>query len=287
MRLPQSRVASAVHLSLAIVFLTIAIPLKASGRWITIGWLAEGVALLWISARLSTSASASPTETASTHRILRWLSIAALALGFFSLLTLPLWHHPLVETAFLNRRFATALFGIASLAAAAWISLHARHDPNEGPPTWPTIAGTAIIALNLLALLACVREIDTLFQRTPGNLDTGLDAGLQKSLAISAFLMLYGAALLTIGFWKRSAFIRWQALLLLVFTIGKTFLYDMRNLSQGYRVVSFLGLGALLMAISFAYQKDWLALREPEANHTNPEPPPPPPIPRQTTGADQ
>ncbi len=74
--------------------------------------------------------------------------------------------------------------------------------------------------------------------------------------------MLYGAALLAVGFWKRTAFIRWQALILLVFTIVKTFLYDMRDLSQGYRVVSFLGLGALLMAISFAYQKDWLALRE-------------------------
>jgi len=37
----------------------------------------------------------------------------------------------------------------------------------------------------------------------------------------------------------------------------------MRNLSQGYRVLSFLGLGALLMAVSFAYQKDWLALRDP------------------------
>ena len=65
------------------------------------------------------------------------------------------------------------------------------------------------------------------------------------------------------SFWRRTAFIRWQALILLVFTIGKTFLYDMRNLSQGYRVVSFLGLGALLMTVSFAYQKDWLALREP------------------------
>ncbi|WP_433983737.1 hypothetical protein RBB78_23285 [Tunturiibacter empetritectus] len=38
MRLPQPRVTSAVHLSLAIVFLTIAIPLKASGRWIIVGW---------------------------------------------------------------------------------------------------------------------------------------------------------------------------------------------------------------------------------------------------------
>jgi uncharacterized membrane protein len=59
--------------------------------------------------------------------------------------------------------------------------------------------------------------------------------------------------------------LRWQALVLLVLSIFKTFLYDMRNLSQGYRVVSLLGLGTLLMAISFAYQKDWLSLREPAA----------------------
>jgi uncharacterized membrane protein len=92
--------------------------------------------------------------------------------------------------------------------------------------------------------------------------------GLQQALAISTFLMLYGAALLAIGFWRRSGFLRWQALLLLVFTIFKTFLYDMRSLSQGYRVVSFLGLGGVLLAISFAYQKDWLNLRKSEPEPT-------------------
>jgi uncharacterized membrane protein len=122
------------------------------------------------------------------------------------------------------------------------------------------IAGASIIALNLVAVLACVRELDTMWRQTTGN----PEADLQKSLAISAFLMLYGAGLLAVGFWKRSAFIRWQALILIVFTIVKTFIYDTRNLSQGYHGLSFLGLGALLMAISFAYQKDWLALREPQ-----------------------
>jgi uncharacterized membrane protein len=260
MRLPQTRVASAVHLSLAIAFLTIAIPLKADGRWITIGWLAEGVALVWISARLSLPAG--EDTPASAHRILRWLATAALALGCCSLLTQPVWLYQPIQIAFLNRRFATSLFGIAALGAAAWIALHARQHPDEASPTWREIAGASIIALNLVAVLACVQEIDTVWRHTDGN----IEADLRKSLAISAFLMLYGAVLLAIGFWKRSAFIRWQALLLLVFTIAKTFLYDMRDLSQGYRVVSFLGLGALLMAISFAYQKDWLALRAPEPN---------------------
>jgi uncharacterized membrane protein len=256
MRLPQTRVASAVHLSLAVVFLTIAIPLKASGHWITIGWLAEGVALLWISARLSGTEPGG--ATISVHRVLRRLAIAALTLGFCGLLIQPFWLYYNIDTAFVNSRFATSLFGIAALAAAAAIALHARGREDAASPSWMQIAGGSIIALNLVAVLACVRELETVWRHTSLN----PEADLQRSLAVSGFLMLYGAGLLAIGFWKRSEFIRWQALILLVFTIGKTFLYDTRDLSQGYRVLSFLGLGALLMAVSFAYQKDWLALRD-------------------------
>jgi uncharacterized membrane protein len=35
-------------------------------------------------------------------------------------------------------------------------------------------------------------------------------------------------------------------------------------LSQGYRILSFLGLGALLLGVSFVYQRDWLHLRSHE-----------------------
>ena len=52
-----------------------------------------------------------------------------------------------------------------------------------------------------------------------------------------------------------------EALVLLALSIAKVFLFDTRQLSQGYRIFSFLGLGALLLAVSFAYQKDWLSLR--------------------------
>jgi uncharacterized membrane protein len=260
MRLPQPSVTSAVHLSLAIVFLTIAIPLKASGRWIIVGWLAEGGALLWVAARLS---SPTPVKTAATAPlILRRLATVALALGFCSLLVEPLWLNERIVTAFFNLRFATALFGLAALGLSALIAhgpLRHSDQQNKAFPNWFTIAGSSIVAFNFIAILACLRELDSAWRVSAGN----PEADLQKALAISAFLMLYGACLLAMGFWKRSAFIRWQALLLLVFTIGKAFLYDLRNLSQGYRVLSFLGLGALLMAISFAYQKDWLALRLP------------------------
>ena len=150
MRLPQTRVASAVHLSLAVVFLTIAIPLKASGHWITVGWMAEGVALLWISARLSgaphncfaTCRGRRPSHPAATR------SRRASA-GICGLIIQPFWLYNQIDTAFLNSRFATALFGIAALAASTAIALHARQHEDGGSPGWSAIAGASIIALNV------------------------------------------------------------------------------------------------------------------------------------------
>jgi uncharacterized membrane protein len=153
----------------------------------------------------------------------------------------------------------TALMGLAVFAAVVAVSLRVAKE-HTGNSFWAKCAAMSTIAFNLIAVLTGVREIVAIWGGS-----SLVEAGLQQALAISAFLMLYGAALLAAGFFRRSAFLRWQALVLLVFTIGKTFLYDMRSLSQGYRVGSLLGLGALLMAISFAYQKDWLHLREPEA----------------------
>jgi uncharacterized membrane protein len=134
--------------------------------------------------------------------------------------------------------------------------------------TWRQLAAASIIALNLVAILTGVQEIHALWSYSANN----PTAQLKQALAVSAFLMAYSALLLAVGFWRRTAFIRWQGLILLVFTIAKTFLYDMSSLSQGYRVVSFLGLGILLMAVSFAYQKDWLSLREPTTPSSEEQP---------------
>lgn len=243
-RIQPNAVNQAIHLSLAVVFLTIAIPLEASGRWITIGWLAEGVALYWIASERLAQA------TPSVRRSLHLLAFAALTLGYLGALSLP-WWTAAVTTPFLNAHFATELFAMAALAFVIAIDLRQKRTQ---------VASIAFIAFNLLLLVAMRREIFA-FQPA-GNLS-------QNSIALeftfSAFMMLHGAALLAIGFWKRTAFIRWQGLILLVATIAKVFLYDMRSLSQGYRVLSFIGLGALLMAVSFVYQKDWLGLKTPAA----------------------
>jgi uncharacterized membrane protein len=81
------------------------------------------------------------------------------------------------------------------------------------------------------------------------------------SLGISLGWFLQAAALMTIGFWRRSAFVRWQALVLIAAATVKVFVYDIWRLQQEYRIVSFILLGVLLLAISFLYQEDWRTLR--------------------------
>ncbi len=260
MRFVQSATAKAVHLSLAVVFLTIAIPLKASGRWITIGWLVEGVALLWVSTRLVESSSTiTQQETPpSIPPMLRRLAALALFFGFFGLLIIPYWLDKDTKTAFFNERFATELTGILALALASWISVRADGSKDKGAPSFPSwiqFAAGSSVALNLVALFAGVREIKTFWFQGYSQ-TASAQSNLQTALSISGFFMLYGAALLAFGFWKHNAFLRWQALVVLVVAIGKTFLYDVRNLSQGYRVVSFLGLGVLLLGVSFFYVRN-------------------------------
>src|ERR1019366_525477 len=81
---------------------------------------------------------------------------------------------------------------------------------------------------------------------------------IERDFTYSALCMAYGAMLMIVGFLRRSAFVRWQALLLIAATIVKVFVYDVSQLDRGYRIVSFIVLGVLLLAISFVYQRDRL-----------------------------
>jgi len=240
-----------LHLTAVITFLTIAIPLKAHGRWITIGWLTEGVALYWIETRLRS-------------RLMEALALICLTMGLVAAAVLNTLNAP---TPFLNARFGCYLAAMAALAVVAYLATH-REDNNEHPTVMNqhSLAAIAVLLINLLILVSVGWEIDTFWwvRQWKGQIDALHTYEMYAQFTYSAFFMVFGAALLALGFWRRSEFLRWQALILLAVTIGKVFLLDMSALSQGYRILSFLGLGALLLAVSFVYQRDLLHLRTSE-----------------------
>lgn len=254
MRLPERGILRAgpavlpsLHLAMAIAFLTMAIPLKTQGRWMTMGWLVEGAVLLWLAVRVRS-------------RLVKAFALICLVLGLGALLAV----NPRAATRpFLNERFGTYCVAIAVFAFVAWLARNTRDEDPIGVIPWPNLAAAGVLVVNALTLLAISLEIHSFwwFLCWRGDYQMLGNYEMYAQFTYSAFFMLYGAALLTVGFLGRSAFLRWQALVLLAATIAKVFLIDTSQLSQGFRIMSFIGLGVLLLAVSFVYQRDWLNLR--------------------------
>jgi len=250
------RTINLLHIAIAIAFITIAIPLKLNAHWITIGWLVESAVLLFVAVRTRTD-------------FLRYFAVATLALGIIRLL---IYDNFSVQTLVFNARFATYLVAIAILAG---IVAAGDRFAKEGERPFLQLAG---VVLNLLALYALTLEASDYFGRQLANLyqvaprdrygELQQQIEFARNFSYSAIWLAYGAGLMTFGFWKRSAFVRWQALVLIAFTIGKVFLFDVSALQQGYRIVSFIALGAVLMAISYVYHRDWLKLSPPSQQNS-------------------
>lgn len=231
-----------IHVAIAVAFITIAIPLKLDAHWITIAWLVESGILLWVSV------------TAQAN-FLRYFSAIALTLGIARLL---FYDQIRAETLIFNMRFATYAVAIAVLGGIAVLGKRtAAHIEMM-------FLEAAAIGVNLLALIALTLEAGDYFDRRMSPTGNSASAYAQMRLArdfsYSAIWLVYGAALMAIGFRRRSAFVRWQSLILIAFTICKVFLFDVSQLGGSYRIVSFIALGAVLLGISFIYQRDWLGL---------------------------
>lgn len=246
----DSDVAKAInllHIAISIAFITIAIPLKLDAHWITIGWLIESAVLLWVAVK-------------TQLHLLRYFAGFTLALGVFRLLFYDNFN---VQTLVLNARFATFLVAIAIMAGI--VAAGERYASEREMP----LVKVAGVALNLLALIAFTQEANSYFSRQIAESYAQMrvhysaraaELATARDFTFSAIWILYGAAMMVVGFVRRTAFVRWQALVLIAFTIGKVFLYDSRQLEQVYRILSFIALGVMLMGISYAYHRDWLQL---------------------------
>ena len=193
MRVRREGVAEAVHLALAVIFLTIAVPLKAEGRWITIGWLAEGVVLVWVAAKMF-----SPEVQPRVRALMRWLGCIALALGVGE--SLIFWAQQDAKNSFWNARFATEMAAVAALALAAWLARHPKNaselDPATAltPPDWSVIALFSTLVGHVLAPLAVARELTAFWSIGPA-----VEAGYRQQLntfSIAAFVMAYAACMI-------------------------------------------------------------------------------------------
>jgi uncharacterized membrane protein len=246
---------SRTHLGLGIFFVTVVVSLQFHGYVVTLCWLGEALVLVVLAKMRSNPA-------------MRVFATVVLTIAAFSLYMDWFAVPPKPLAVVVNMYFATSLVGAAVFAVVTRLSAGAG-TASRGFGGWGYLAGFAAIAFSVTLLVAVCLEVHHYLYCGAGFLHNycggfyrqSQDRAFAASFGYSAWFMVYGAGLMTVGFLRRSAFLRWQALFVLAFSVGKVFLSGISQQSQGYRVLSFLALGVLLLAVSFAYQKDWLRLR--------------------------
>ncbi|MCK5571656.1 MAG: DUF2339 domain-containing protein [Bacteroidetes bacterium] len=90
-----------------------------------------------------------------------------------------------------------------------------------------------------------------------------------KQLALSIAWLLISIALMAFGLWKRVRVVRVEAIVVFGFAILKIFIYDLSFLGTLYRIFSFLGLGLILLAVSYLYQKYKTVILEPSTSDSS------------------
>jgi uncharacterized membrane protein len=151
-----------------------------------------------------------------------------------------------------------ALIALAGLG----IWTHRGHPLRRPVSHWLSLLAAAV------AIYALSVSIVDLFQHlvdSPSRDSNVRTYQRQAQVALSILWSVVGGLAFVGGIMLRSAVLRLAGLALLGLATTKVFLYDLSSLDAAYRVVSFIGLGLLLLISSWAYQRF-----TPTAAHSSP-----------------
>ncbi|MCX6826620.1 MAG: DUF2339 domain-containing protein, partial [candidate division Zixibacteria bacterium] len=119
------------------------------------------------------------------------------------------------------------------------------------------------VAAILLGLFLLTVEAWTIFEKSiviahRTSISAGLDYDQLKNLqqlTISGIWLLYSVVIMALGLWRRRRAVRIISIGLFGISILKIFTYDLSFLDTLYRIFSFIGLGIILLAVSYAYHR--------------------------------
>jgi hypothetical protein len=196
------------------------------------------------------------------------------------------WTAEVVALAAISRRTGDELAKVGSLAFLGLAAMHALMfeapplslvtglaDPLAGAAALGAVGGSILLLARWVApderqaaaVLQGAAALTLLYMAsalvvTPFESDAAVDSVLlsahqQGQMVLSVFWGLVGVGTIVVGLRRDIAVVRTAGLLLLGVTVGKLFLFDLATLTSVYRVVSFIGLGLLLLAGALVWQR--------------------------------
>jgi uncharacterized membrane protein len=179
----------------------------------------------------------------------RFIGSAVLLVAVLMLVELNLRGAPVGYVVMANARLvATAVL----VAALYWLSALAQREPQSSIAAF--VRALLILAANSLTLLFLTGEISAFWQLHDGS-GVSVESRLARGAMLSVTWAAYATGAIVAGIRRRYAPARYFAMVVFALTIAKVFLVDMAELERVYRIVSIIGLGVMLLATSYMYER--------------------------------
>jgi uncharacterized membrane protein len=235
-RLWQPDRRAALHgFAIALSAITVALALQLDGPWLTVALAAEGALIVAIGVSLGEIG-------------FHWGGAALLAWAVMRYIGLSLPKTPAVFHPIAHEAFVMGLLLAALLYVLAW---YTRSVARQGAGR--ALSATAMIVVaSVLVVIACSAHNDAYW--TLKGMQSA-DARFAASLALSAIWTVLASAFIGVGLMRDLAPLRYVAMALFGLTVLKVFLVDLSSLGGIYRILGFMGVGVVLLAVSFLYQR--------------------------------
>lgn len=207
--------------AVALAFVTAGIGIGFTGAATAIVWSFEGAALLIAGTRRNSM-------------VIRGFGYTAYVCALIAIQSV----HLAGGALFINERFVTLFITAIGLAAVAYATRGAFDESFEFERH---LSVSAESLAHVFVLIALGYELNAAFTGSP--------------LALSLLMLVYAAGLVAAGFIANRIFTRWEGLALFGALVIKVFFVDLSSLDTVVRIVSFLAVGSVLLAIAFLYQR--------------------------------
>ena len=239
---PAARMTIASYAAVSVIMTVVATFIALEQRWITPALSAEMAVFGLIGLRLDSPALRRSVYLLGMIVLYRFADEIVLSLEPFERFI------PVFNGRFLVSASAVAGFYILM----SFISTY-RNKLRANERHMPEIFFIITQALSLVLLTV---EVHDFFRfRSPGHIMGWGDSHYAYQLSLSVLWALYASLLTGVGIFKRIRGARMLGILLLGATVLKVFLVDLSALQTFYRIISFIVLGLLLLAVSYSYNR--------------------------------
>jgi uncharacterized membrane protein len=151
---------------------------------------------------------------------------------------------------FANLEFGIVLVFIAALFASGWLLSNELEESR-----YNQIFATAFVLAGIFVLWVLLTEEIYLYWYCRNRFAERIpNWKFLSHMYISVMWAVYGAALMTVGFWRKNKILRYIAIGLFALLLVKVFILDTKTVKSVYRITAFLATGVTLVGVSYLYQ---------------------------------